>query len=66
MKDIVQSRLLEFAEGSVKVYSDGRARFHFRNMDYVYKEGSDSDGMSIDLESAVVEAIEAFLSGGIP
>jgi hypothetical protein len=55
------STILEFPEGSLKV-TGGVLRFHFRNMEYVYKEGADApDGMAITLPEDVSESVRTFL-----
>jgi hypothetical protein len=57
-KPIINSRVVEFPEGSVTVYADGTARFFFRHMDYVYLPGRDSeDGMAKVVDKAVADAI---------
>lgn len=57
---IVKSRCVEFREGSISIYGDGTARFHFRGMGYTYKPGSDSlDGWEIRVSKETAAAIKS-------
>ncbi len=49
---------LEFPEGAVTLNEDETVRFFFRNMDYVYKRGSDAtEGMDITISKESAHAI---------
>lgn len=53
------SRTVEFKAGRVELHEDGTATFHFRNMEYVYLPGRDTDdGMRITLDEDTANAIK--------
>lgn len=53
------SRTVEFKAGRVELHEDGTATFHFRNMEYVYLPGRDTDdGMRITLDKDTADAIK--------
>lgn len=53
------SQTVEFPAGSVAIHEDGAVTFHFRNMEYVYRPGRDSeDGMKITLDKDTADAVK--------
>lgn len=59
------SLTVEFKAGDISLHEDGSSTFHFRGMDYVYLEGTDSspDGWRITLNKVTTDAIKRLFRG---
>jgi len=57
--EIIFSRTVAFDRGSVALHDDGTITFHFRRMEVVYAQGSDSDdGMRVTIDKETSASIK--------